>query len=96
MKTNTTKYLESGYEKALMIDWLCQFQVTKVARVRLVVETTEARVVCATVNGLAIDGSFVAGDSGWDLAAIDGNGLCDTVLALSMKKDGELSLFVRE
>jgi hypothetical protein len=46
------------------------------------VEISQAWIVGAAVDGLAVDLGFVAGDAGGDFAAIDGNGLCDAVLSL--------------
>ena len=65
-----------------MVHGSCQFQVSKVARVGLVVEISQAGVIGAAVDGLAVDLGFIPCHAGGDFTAIDGNGLGDTVLSL--------------
>jgi hypothetical protein len=45
-------------------------------------EISQAWIIGTAIDGLAVDLGFVTGDAGGDFAAIDGNGLCDTVLSL--------------
>ena len=65
-----------------MVDRFGQFQVAKVARVRLFVQITETRIVGASVDGLTVDHGLIAGHTRWNLAAIDRDRLRHTVLAL--------------
>lgn len=65
-----------------MIDWLGEFQVSKVSWIGLVVQISQAWIVGTAIDGLAVDLSFVASDSSRNLASIDCNGLCNRVLSL--------------
>jgi hypothetical protein len=56
--------------------------VSEIARIGLVVETAQAGIVGAAVDGLTVDGGFVSRNTRRDLAAVDRNGLRDTVLSL--------------
>jgi hypothetical protein len=88
MKTNASQRLEHNGKESLMVDGSRQFQVSKVTRIGLVVEVPQAGIVGAAVYGLAVDLGFVAGHAGGDFAAIDGNGLGDTVLSLCWTEKG--------
>ena len=82
MKANATQDLERRCDETLMIHRLGEFDMTKVARVRLVGNATKTRIIGSTIDGLSVKVRFVASDSGWDFATIDRNGLRDAVLFL--------------
>ena len=83
MKAKAAQHLERRRDKALVIDGLGEFDVTKISRIRLVGNASQPRIIGAAIDGLSVKVRFVASDSGWYFAAIDGNGLRDAVLALS-------------
>ena len=56
--------------------------MAKVSGARVGVDVTHAGVVDAVVDWLAFEVCFVACYAGWDFAGVDGDGLCDRILAL--------------
>ena len=40
VKTGTPECLESNIDETIVVDWTCKFDVTKVSRIRLVMEVT--------------------------------------------------------
>jgi hypothetical protein len=67
-----------------MIDGLGKIHMSKVSRIGLVLNAAQPRIVGTAIDGLAIDMCLVARDSSRDGSAVDGYGLCDTVLALTI------------
>ena len=82
MIADTPHSLEDHIDKALVIDRTSQLQMAKVARIGLVMQISQARVVRTAIDGLALDLSLISSDTGWNFAAIDCNGLSHRVLAL--------------
>jgi hypothetical protein len=82
VEANAAEDLDCHVEKALVVDWTSKLQVTKVAWVRLVMQTAEAGIIGAAIERLAVDLSFMTSDTGRDLFAIDSDCLSDTVLSL--------------
>jgi hypothetical protein len=69
-----------------MIDGSRQFQVSKIARVRLVVQISQTRIIGTAINRLALDLGFISRDTSRDFTTIDGDGLSNRVLALYRKR----------
>lgn len=53
MKAHATQSLENYIKEPIVINWTCQLNVTKVSRIRLVVDVAKTRVVDTTVDGLS-------------------------------------------
>lgn len=56
--------------------------MTKVSRIRLVVQVSQARITRTSVNGLSVNFGFVPRNPRRNLTTIDWSGLCDTGMAL--------------
>lgn len=77
MITHTTEGFEYDVEISLVVDGTGEVDVAEVARVGVGVDVAHSGIVDAAVDGLAVDGCFIAGDAGWDFAGVDGECLGD-------------------
>ena len=80
-KAHTSHNLQNVFNRTLVVHGTSQLQMTKIPRIGLVVQAAQARVVDSSIDGLTLDLCLVTGHPGWNLTAIDRNGLGHRVLA---------------
>mmetsp|Transcript_2096 Transcript_2096/g.4946 ORF Transcript_2096/g.4946 Transcript_2096/m.4946 type:complete len:419 (-) Transcript_2096:402-1658(-) len=81
VKTDAPKSLEGCVEISLVVHRPCEFEMTEISRITLVVEVSKTRIVHSSINGLSLNLCLVPGDSGRNLAPIHGDCLSDRVLS---------------
>lgn len=91
VKADAAQDLQAHVKKSLMIDGPCEFNVSEVSRITLVVQISQARIIGSSIHRLAIDLGFVSSDPCGHLVPVHRNGLSHRVLPLLDRgKDTEM------